>query len=63
MSTDLPGDADRSIVIWIRRPGPAPHEVLVEVDGGDLDVIALRAYIEDALDGLNAVADDEDDDA
>lgn len=54
-------DLDRSIVIWIRRPGPAPHEVYIEVDGGDLDVIALRAYIEDALDGLIAVDDDDDD--
>lgn len=56
-------DADRTIVVWIRRGDPTnPFEVSVECDVGDLDCYAARAYLSVALDALDPGDDDDDDD-
>lgn len=62
MSADLPPTPEsltRHIVITVDRTSPAPHDVEVWVDGGDLDIIALRAYLEVALLQLEADSDDD----
>lgn len=65
MTADLPPTPEsltRHIVITVDRTSPAPHDVEVWVDGGDLDIIALRAYLEVALLQLEAGDDDDTDD-
>jgi hypothetical protein len=64
VSADLPPTPEtlsRHIVITVERTSASPWDVDVSVDGGDLDVIALKAYIEVALVQLEAVdVEDED---
>lgn len=60
----VPPESERHIVITVARTSPNPFDVDVYVDGGDLDCIALRAYLEVALVQLEAepVGVTEDDD-
>lgn len=56
---------DRSIIVIVRRTGDGMFDAEVEIDAGDIDVWAARAYLQAAADllteGLEAHEDEDDD--
>lgn len=57
---------DRSIIVIVRRTGPEMFDTELEIDSGDIDAWATRAYLQAAADLLTDLLDgfygNEDDD-